>query len=94
MDAVGDVLNCMRRNLVPESILWQLLQFCKMFLQREFRQRFVVKLPIALVQRNAMVVNFAGYPELMIDMLRTFLAVQFELVRFHYSQLLVFCVST
>lgn len=39
----------------------------------------MVTMPISTVESNGMVVDFAGYPELMIDMLRTFLAIQLKL---------------
>ena len=54
----------------------------------------MVEVPIAFVQCNRMIVDLARHPELMVDILRTLLSVQFELVCFHDSQLLVFCVST
>ena len=45
----------------------------------------MVEMPISAVKRDGMVVDFAGYPKLVVDMLRALLSIQLELVRLDHD---------
>lgn len=60
------VLNSMRRQICPISILLQLLEFCKMLLKFELIRRLMIKFPISLMESNAMIIYLASHPKLML----------------------------
>ena len=53
--------------------------------EREFRERLAVEIPISTMESDGMVVDLAGDPKLVVDMLRALLSIQLELVRLDHD---------
>ena len=49
----------------------------------------MIELPISLVESNAMIIDFAGYPQLVLEFLILLRIVELEFVRLHIAHLLL-----
>lgn len=94
LDAVGDVLNGVGRDVVPERKARELLELREVFLEGKLGKRLMIELPVAAMERDGMIVDLACDPKLVIQPPRLLRAIELEFEGLHVVQLLVFCVST
>ena len=83
VDALHDVLNCLRAYHAPIAVSGQFLEFGEVLHQLVLIQAFASQLVVSAVQRNAMVVDQPCNVYLLVQVPILFCLVQLELVRFH-----------
>ena len=80
VNTVGDILQSLRAYFLEIAEPLNLLEFGQMFLQGKFVQRFVVEMPILLMESDAMIISQTCGVDLPMQLLIPLRGIELELV--------------